>query len=82
LGIIAEEQLVDLKAGMGAHTIAEILSEPATWKSCLKAMEQTGELQSLNEKLPRKAEWMFIGCGSSFYLAQAAAAAWTILTGE
>ena len=74
--------MVDLKAGVGAHTIAEILSEPATWKSCLKAMEQTTELQSLNEKLPRNIEWMFIGCGSSFYLAQAVAASWTILTGE
>jgi glucosamine--fructose-6-phosphate aminotransferase (isomerizing) len=74
--------LVDLKAAVGAHTIAEILSEPATWKSCLQAMERTSELQSLNEKLPRNIEWMFIGCGSSFYLAQAASASWTILTGE
>jgi glucosamine--fructose-6-phosphate aminotransferase (isomerizing) len=81
-GIIAEEQLVDWKAGVGAHTIAEILSEPSTWKSCLNALEQTSELQSLNEKLPRKIEWVFIGCGSSFYLAQAASASWTILTGE
>ena len=78
----AEEQLVDLKAAAGAHTIAEILSEPATWESCLKAMEQSGELQLLNEKLPRNIEWVFIGCGSSFYLAQAAAASWSILTGE
>ena len=45
-------------------------------------MEQSGELQSLNEKLPRNIEWVFIGCGSSFYLAQAAAASWSILTGE
>ncbi len=74
--------MVDLKAAVGANTIAEILSEPATWNSCLKAMEQSGELQSLNEKLPRNVEWVFIGCGSSFYLAQAAAAGWTILTGE
>jgi glutamine---fructose-6-phosphate transaminase (isomerizing) len=81
-GIIAEEQLVDLKAGVGAHTIAEILSEPGTWKSCLDAMEQTSELQSLHEKLLRDVEWVFIGCGSSFYLAQAASASWTILTGE
>jgi glutamine---fructose-6-phosphate transaminase (isomerizing) len=80
--IIAEEQLVDLKAQVGAHTIAEILSEPATWKSCLKAMEQSTELQSLNEKLPRNIEWVFSGCGSSFYLAQAASASWSILTGE
>lgn len=74
--------MVDLNAAVGTHTLAEILSEPATWKSCLKAMEQSGELQSLNEKLPRNVEWVFIGCGSSFYLAQAAAASWTILTGE
>jgi glutamine---fructose-6-phosphate transaminase (isomerizing) len=74
--------LVDLNAAAGAHTIAEILSEPATWKSCFKTMEQSGELQWLNEKLPRNIEWVFIGCGSSFYLAQAAAASWSILTGE
>ena len=74
--------MVDSKAAAGAHTIAEILSEPATWKSCLEATEQSGELQSLNEKLPRNIEWVFIGCGSSFYLAQAAAASWSILTGE
>src|SRR5580658_2642276 len=45
-------------------------------------MEQSGELQSLNEQMPRNVEWVFIGCGSSFYLAQAAAASWSILTGE
>src|SRR5580658_8279404 len=45
-------------------------------------MEQSGELQSLNEQMPRNVEWVFIGCGSSFYLAQAASASWTILTGE
>ncbi len=74
--------MVELKTGVGAHTLAEILSEPATWKSCLQAMELTGELQALNEKLPGNIEWVFVGCGSSFYLAQAAAASWTILTGE
>ena len=74
--------MVDLNAAAGANTITEILSEPATWKSCLKAMEKSGELQSLNETLPRNIEWVFIGCGSSFYLAQAAAASWSILTGE
>jgi glucosamine--fructose-6-phosphate aminotransferase (isomerizing) len=74
--------LVDLKAQAGAHTIAEILSEPATWKSCRQALEQSALLQSLAAKLPRNMEWVFIGCGSSFYLAQAASASWSILTGE
>jgi glucosamine--fructose-6-phosphate aminotransferase (isomerizing) len=27
-------------------------------------------------------EWLFVGCGTSFYLAEAAASAWTMLTGQ
>jgi glucosamine--fructose-6-phosphate aminotransferase (isomerizing) len=77
-----EELLVELNSRIGEHTIAEILSEPATWQDCLQRLEPTGELRSLSEKLPRMIEWVFIGCGSSFYLAQAAAASWSILTGE
>jgi len=66
----------------GAHTIAEILSEPRTWTQCLAALEATGQLRALSEKLPKNVEWVFVGCGSSFYLAQIAAATWSILTGE
>ena len=73
---------MDLKAGVGTNTIAEILSEPATWRVCLEHLQQTPMLEELNEKLPRNIEWVFIGCGSSFYLAQAASASWSILTGE
>ena len=69
------------KSKAGANTISEILSEPATWKSCLETLEKTAELKSLNEKLLKNVEWVFVGCGSSFYLAQAAAASWSILTG-
>lgn len=74
--------MAELSSGIGAHTIAEILSEPTTWRACLERVEQTAELQSLTETLPRGMEWVFIGCGSSFYLAQSAAASWSILTGE
>jgi glucosamine--fructose-6-phosphate aminotransferase (isomerizing) len=74
--------LAELRTGVGAHTIAEILSEPATWKSCLEFVQNSPTIKSLNEKLPRNSEWLFVGCGSSFYLAQAAATSWTILTGE
>jgi glutamine---fructose-6-phosphate transaminase (isomerizing) len=69
-------------AAAGANTISEILSEPATWKSCLESLAKTGELKSLSEKLPKNVEWIFVGCGSSFYLAQAASSSWSILTGE
>lgn len=73
---------MELKAATGAQTIAEILSEPATWKTCLEFLQGNNTLESLNQSLPRNAEWAFIGCGSSFYLAQAAAASWSLLTGE
>jgi glutamine---fructose-6-phosphate transaminase (isomerizing) len=77
-----EELSGELNSTIGAHTIAEIRSEPATWTACLQRVEGTGELRSLSGRLLQNVEWVFIGCGSSFYLAQAAAASWSILTGE
>jgi glucosamine--fructose-6-phosphate aminotransferase (isomerizing) len=74
--------LTELKAGIGSHTISEIRSEPATWKSCLHTIHSSTGLQSLNRAFPSSVEWTFIGCGSSFYLAQSAAASWSMLTGE
>ena len=82
LSAVEEELSGELNSTIGAHTIAEIRSEPATWKACLQRLEGTGELRSLSGMLLQKVEWVFIGCGSSFYLAQAAAASWSILTGE
>lgn len=74
--------MTDLKSAIGANTISEILSQPATWTACLRAMDKSAELRLLAHELPRNIEWVFIGCGSSFYLAQSAAATWSILTGE
>jgi glutamine---fructose-6-phosphate transaminase (isomerizing) len=73
--------LADSNSNAGVHTIAEILSEPRTWTQCLAGLESTGQLHALSEKLPKKSDWVFIGCGSSFYLAQIAAATWSIVTG-
>jgi len=67
---------------IGAHTIEEILSEPETWTRCLADLERTGRLQLLAKSLPNGIEWVFIGCGSSYYVALSAAATWTLLTGE
>jgi glutamine---fructose-6-phosphate transaminase (isomerizing) len=65
----------------GKNTIEEILSEPAVWKQCLDEFDRSGKLQELDQSLPQKAEYVFVGCGSSYYLAQAAAASWSMLTG-
>lgn len=66
----------------GANTLSEILSEPETWKKCLASLDVTDELRRLRGALPSDGEWIFIGCGSSFYLALIAAATWSLLTGE
>ena len=71
----------DSNSSAGAHTIAEILSEPRTWTQCLARLETSGQLRTLSGKLPKNSEWVFVGCGSSFYLAQIAAATWSISTG-
>lgn len=65
----------------GKNTLREILSQPAVWKQCLEELGHNGRLQELNEALPSDAEYVFVGCGSSYYLAQAATATWTLVTG-
>jgi len=80
--VLLEAKLTELKSAIGAQTISEILSQPATWTACLQAMDKSAELRLLAHELPRNIEWVFIGCGSSYYLAQSAAATWSILTGE
>jgi glutamine---fructose-6-phosphate transaminase (isomerizing) len=70
-----------MKDEAGKNTIDEILSEPRVWKECLDQLGRAGTLEELNQKLPREVEYVFVGCGSSFYLAQAAAATWSLVTG-
>jgi glutamine---fructose-6-phosphate transaminase (isomerizing) len=66
---------------VGHNTITEILSEPATWKQCLDDLGRGRTLEEIDKKLPGKCEYVFVGCGSSFYLAQVAAATLSLLTG-
>jgi glutamine---fructose-6-phosphate transaminase (isomerizing) len=66
----------------GANTYSEILSQPETWSTCLAALDHSGELRRIADSLPSEGELVFVGCGSSFYLALAAAASWTLVTGE
>jgi glutamine---fructose-6-phosphate transaminase (isomerizing) len=66
----------------GTHTLAEIVSQPATWRKCLAPLDQTGELRRFQALLPSDGECVFVGCGSSFYLGLIAAATWRLLTGE
>ena len=65
----------------GKYTEAEILSQAECWKKCLHDLEQQKTLEKIRDRFSGGSEWMFVGCGSSFYLAQAAAANWKEITG-
>ncbi|HYL84652.1 MAG TPA: SIS domain-containing protein [Candidatus Angelobacter sp.] len=63
-------------------TLAEILSQPETWRQCLNELQGSGVLEEILEGTKPRDEWVFAGCGTSYYLAEAAAAAWTMMTGH
>ena len=58
---------------------AEILSQPVVWKECLQALGTSATVSEICDQVPRAGEWLFIGCGSSYYIAQAAAATFVLL---
>ena len=65
-----------------SYTVSEILSQPETWRQCLGELQRDGIVEKIHHQTKPHTERMFVGCGTSFYLAEAAAASWTLLTGE
>ena len=65
----------------GAHSLDEILSQPQCWSAILEDLQQDKKLHSVAKRFARATEWLFIGCGSSYYVALSAAAAMERLTG-
>jgi glucosamine--fructose-6-phosphate aminotransferase (isomerizing) len=59
---------------LGRHTLNEIFSQPQCWSTCLKKLAPAAEFRAAIELATRGAEWIFVGCGTSYYLALAAAA--------
>lgn len=70
-----------LVSASGAHSLAEILSQPQYWGACLTQLRQEDTAAGIRELLGDSSEWLFIGCGSSYYIALAAAAVWSAVTG-
>lgn len=68
-------------SALGAYSLPEILSQPQCWSDCLKRLESGETVRNIGRKFGTVPEWIFIGCGSSYYIALAAAASWTTITG-
>jgi glutamine---fructose-6-phosphate transaminase (isomerizing) len=63
----------------GQHTLSEILSQPQCWSASLAKLSASVELQEAIQLARPEAEWIFVGCGTSYYLAQAAASSFNCL---
>jgi glutamine---fructose-6-phosphate transaminase (isomerizing) len=64
----------------GAHSLAEILSQPEVWKACLAKLHQSKGLERVRDRFGNSPGWLLIGCGSSYYVALGAAATISSLT--
>lgn len=69
-------------SSLGVHTLAEILSQPQCWAECLKRLDSGDAVPKIVKQFKADREWIFVGCGSSYYIALAAAASWTAITGN
>ena len=63
----------------GQHTLSEIFSQPQCWSACLSQLAAGTELRAAIQLTRPGAEWIFVGCGTSYYLAQAAASTFNYL---
>ncbi len=61
----------------GQHTLAEILSQPAIWTETADRLRASHVLEQLADVFSPKSPWLFVGCGSSYYLSRLIAALWT-----
>lgn len=72
----------DEKQPAGAHSLMEIVSQSDCWLACLESLRQSGSLDQVSATFGDAQEWLFIGCGSSYYVALCAAATMATFTGR
>ena len=67
-----------------SHTWKEILSEGTVWQQVLEELSASTVIDSILAQGHKRREWIFVGCGTSYYLAESAAyeALWVVRPGE
>jgi glucosamine--fructose-6-phosphate aminotransferase (isomerizing) len=63
----------------GRQTIQEILSQPATWLETARQLERNPGMLGALEGFSAREPWLFVACGSSYYLSRTIAAQWAKL---
>jgi len=63
----------------GAATLPEILSQPDTWRETARHFATSEARSEILRIFSGSAPWLFVACGSSYYLSRVIAAQWTRL---
>lgn len=63
-------------ARAGQQTLAEILSQPRVWAETARQFREGETLEHIAKKFSARESWLFVACGSSYYLSQLVAAVW------
>ena len=63
----------------GADTLREILSQPDIWRETARRFAQNDDIDRAMPSFSPREPWLFIACGSSYYLSQTVAALWNKL---
>lgn len=61
----------------GHHTMREILSQPAMWAETYANLARHGDIERLAAQFTAAEPWLFVACGSSYYLSQLICAIWS-----
>ena len=61
----------------GEHTLQEILSQPHIWSETETQLREARLLEKISNLFSPRSPWLFVGCGSSYYLSQLIATLWT-----
>lgn len=64
-----------------SSTWKELMSEPVVWQEVLQELSRSKLIDKLSAESDPSEEWIFVGCGTSYYIAEAAAFSWARLTG-
>ena len=65
------------KSRPAEHTLAEIFSQPHIWAETSLHLKKFHMLDHLADTFSPRSPWLFVGCGSSYYLSRLIAALWT-----
>jgi glutamine---fructose-6-phosphate transaminase (isomerizing) len=63
----------------GADTLREILSQPDIWRETARTFSQNDDIDRAVPSFSPREPWLFIACGSSYYLSQTVATLWNKL---